>query len=59
MKKLKLPVIRQPFPEASQLSMDEYFRMVQANCRIFGGKASEEWEIKGRVNVRFVLKKIT
>ena len=55
-KKLKLPVIRIPLPEARTLSMDEYLRFVQDHLKYtFDRKSYEATKKVSGVNVRFKL----
>ena len=58
MKKLKLPVIRHSLPGPPVLSMDQYFRFVLENQKIFPQEIQDEWKKDHPVNVRFVLKEI-
>ena len=57
MKKLKLPVIREPIYEAKALSMDEYFKFVQFHLKhTFDRKAYARWKEMLIVNVPFFIK---
>lgn len=54
MKKLKLPVIKKPIPEAKQLSMDEYLRFVTFNLtHCVDKKAGRKWKKMLAVNAPF------
>ena len=55
-KKLKLPVIHHGLPDPPPLSMDDYYRFVLENRRLFAREVQEQWEKGTPVNVRFVLK---
>lgn len=57
MKKLKLPVIKQPLAGPRILSMDDYLKFVQFNLKhAFNKKAYARWKKMLAVNVPFVLK---
>ena len=57
MKKLKLPVIKEPMSAPRTLSMDEYWEFVQFNLKYaFNRKAYAKWKKMIAVDVPFVLK---
>ena len=57
MKKLKLPVFKEPLPPPRILSMDEYLEFVQFNLKhAFDKKAYTEWKKISAVNVPFRIK---
>jgi len=57
MKKLKLPIIKEPIPDAKCLSMDDYVKFVNLHLKYtFDRKVKKKWEKKIRVNIPFVLK---
>ena len=57
MKKLNLPVMKAPLPQARTLSMDEYLKFVQFNLKhAFDKKAYAKWKKMSVVNVPFCLR---
>ena len=57
MKKLKLPVIKEPMSAPRTLSMDEYWEFVQFNLKYaFNRKAYAKWKKMLAVDVPFVIK---
>jgi len=57
MKKLNLPVIKEPLPPPRTLSMAEYIQFLEIYRRyFFDRKVYEYWKEKRTVKERFVLK---
>jgi len=57
MKKLKLPIIKQPLAPSRVLSMDDYLKFVQFNLKhAFDKKAYAKWKKMLAVNVPFGIK---
>ena len=58
MKKLRLPIIKKPLPEARSLSMNDYLEFVIMNLKYFLNlKAYRAWKKKEWVRTPFVLRK--
>ena len=56
MEKLKLPIIRGPFPAKKQLSMDDYLKFVNLHLKYtLNRKANKKWKRLLAVNVPFSL----
>ena len=57
MKKLRLPIIKEPPPVARCLSMDDYVKFVTLNLKyIIDKKTIREQKRLAAVNVRFLLR---
>jgi len=56
MKKLKLPIIKEPRYEPKALSMDEYFKFVLSNLKHVNKKTEAKLKKLRAVNVPFSIK---
>jgi len=58
MKKLKLPIIKEPLPEPKILSMDDYLEFVEFNLKYtsFDREVDKKWRKMSAVNVPFRFK---
>ena len=57
MKKLNLPIIKGPLPEAKWLSMDDYLRFVNLHLKYtFDRKTNRQWKKTLAVDIPFSIK---